>query len=82
MTGVQTCALPISANEASRGVRVSRWPVADILRAGYGLATMYYGDIDPDRDDFTDGVHPLFIKMDKADLRMMNGVRSVPGPGD
>ncbi|MEZ4895957.1 MAG: hypothetical protein R2806_03925 [Saprospiraceae bacterium] len=51
-----------AANEASRGVRVSRWPVAEILRAGYGLATMYYGDIDPDRDDFTDGVHPLFYQ--------------------
>ena len=45
--------------EQSRGANASRWPVQMILDAGYGVATYYYGDVDPDRDDFSDGVHPF-----------------------
>lgn len=54
------------ATRISRGKRESRWPVEYILKNGYGLATIYCGDIDPDRDDFTDGIHPFFYKENQS----------------
>ncbi|HUX95508.1 MAG TPA: hypothetical protein VMV47_07225 [Bacteroidales bacterium] len=49
------------ASEAGRGKAYNRWQVNEIISAGYGLATMYYGDIDPDFDDnFKNGVHSLY----------------------
>lgn len=47
--------------ESSRGTRTSRWPLKEILSRGFGIVTLYYGDIDPDYDDgFKNGVHGLF----------------------
>src|SRR3546814_11725053 len=58
--GILSC--PKNAGN-ERGMRVRRWPVEEILARGYGVATAWYGDIQPDLPDtFKEGVHQLFFK--------------------
>ena len=56
--------------ESERGVSSGAWPVELILSHGYGVATIYYGDIDPDfHDGFKNGVHALYPPADPADRK-------------
>ncbi|WP_273568009.1 alpha/beta hydrolase family protein [Maribacter halichondriae] len=50
------------ATEKTRGGRAHRWDINGIIKAGFGLATIYYGEVDPDKNDLSDGLHRLFYK--------------------
>lgn len=51
----------IPSTDKERGSSKSRWPVEKIIAAGYGLATIWYGDLFPDeKDNHNESILPLF----------------------
>ena len=50
------------ATDAGRGKQVDVWNLEGSIDRGYAVAAFYAGDIDPDKPDFTDGVHPHYFK--------------------
>jgi hypothetical protein len=49
------------ATDAGRGAQTAAWAIENAIDRGYAVATFYDGDIDPDKNDFTDGVHPHYF---------------------
>lgn len=49
-----------------RGVETVNWEVERLINAGCGVATMYYWDIAPDREDFSIGIYPLLYKQEQT----------------
>ena len=48
-------------DETARGSQIQQWQVEKILARGYGFATIYYGDLDPDyKDAMQLGIRPAF----------------------
>jgi hypothetical protein len=45
---------------AKRGSRAEFWAVENIISHGYALATFCIADMDPDRHDWTDGIHAKY----------------------
>ncbi len=58
------------ATEASRGAQSENWMVERLIERGYALATVYYGDIEPDHaEGWRDGVRSVFPVDGKAHAR-------------
>lgn len=60
------------ATDAGRGKQIDVWNLENSIDRGYAVATFYSGDIDPDKPDFSDGVHPHYLKAGQT----------APGPQD
>jgi len=51
------------ATEASRGAESRRWPLEMIVKRGYAVATIYYGDLFPDHlNGLKDSIIPYFYR--------------------
>lgn len=56
------------ATVKSRGLQARCWPLDTLLARGYGLATAYYGDIEPDHPDgWKTGIRSVLGDTTKAD---------------
>ena len=51
-----------TARIIKRGENILRWPINKIIKSGYALITLNYNDIDPDKNNFSDGIHSLFYE--------------------
>lgn len=50
------------ALEEDRGKNADGWSIAASIERGYAIGTFYNGDVDPDRHDWSDGIHPHYYK--------------------
>jgi hypothetical protein len=52
------------ATEALRGTAAAAWPIRLALERGYGVATFYYGDVEPDHiEGWRDGVRGYALQL-------------------
>ena len=56
------------ATDAGRGAQIDVWNLEGSIDRGYAVATFYSGDVDPDKPDFADGVHPHYLKAGQQEL--------------
>ena len=50
------------ALEEDRGKDLATWSMEASIDRGYAIGTFYNGDVDPDRHDWSDGIHPHYYK--------------------
>jgi hypothetical protein len=54
------------ATKAGRGAQADTWPLEEIVRRGYAVATFYCGDVQPDRPDEAEGLRAILASSDGA----------------
>ncbi len=54
VTNTDKCSTPL------RGSKADFWCVDYLISRGYAFATFHQSDLDPDKHDFTDGIHPFY----------------------
>ncbi|HVS36799.1 MAG TPA: acetylxylan esterase [Gemmataceae bacterium] len=59
------------ATDAGRGTEIDVWALEQSIDRGYAVATLYCGDVDPDRPDVREGIQPHLRKPGEQ-----------PGPND
>jgi hypothetical protein len=50
------------ATAKGRGKHIDVWAIEQTIDSGYAVATMYCGDVDPDRADVREGIQPYLAK--------------------
>lgn len=62
-----TAPVRLLPEEKTRGSQTQEWQVEKVLARGYGLATVYYGDIEPDfNNEIQHSVRQLFLRPGQA----------------
>ncbi len=59
-----------------RGARADFWCVEYQIDRGYAFATFRQSDIDPDEDDFTNGIHPFYPDLPQAPENQWGTIRA------
>lgn len=54
------------ALDEHRGLKKNRWPLKEIVERGYAVATIYYGDIYPDKDKIDGTPESIYTIFDKS----------------
>ena len=65
------------ATEATRGAHASRWQIETVVSRGYATATVYYGDLCPDRDDGMEESVGAMFRSGKVNDRPVDGWGSI-----
>lgn len=62
------------ATDAARAAQAARWEIENTIDQGFAVATFFYGDLLPDKNDLNDGVLPYFRKTKDASPTDMRAI--------